>query len=58
LSRKPAAVLDANGVIGLAKAECLNKLPALFELLLIPPLVVDEIKDPLSAAALREAMES
>jgi len=29
-------------------------LPALFELLLISPLVVDEIKDPLSAAALRE----
>jgi len=39
------AILDANGVIGLAKAECSSYLPHLFTAICVPSLVVAEVTD-------------
>ena len=50
------AVLDANGIIGLAKAGCLALTPDLFSPVYVPPSVVKEIADPQSAAQLNEAL--
>lgn len=49
------AVLDANGVIGLAKADCFPLLQNLFTEVCVPPAVVAEITDPVSQAALQNA---
>jgi predicted nucleic acid-binding protein len=51
------AILDANGVIGLAKAERLLLLPELFAGAIIPSRVAAEILDPLSVGALRTALD-
>ncbi len=50
-------ILDANGIIGLAKAEVLEQLPRLFSEVLVPPLVVQEIQDPLSRSMLAKALQ-
>jgi predicted nucleic acid-binding protein len=49
-------ILDANAIIGLAKSNCFGLLPQLFALVLVPPLVVSEVTDPPSRAALQAAL--
>jgi hypothetical protein len=51
------AVLDSNAVIGLAKAECLDQVRALFREVLIPP-AVRHIDPDLVAGALALAGEA
>jgi predicted nucleic acid-binding protein len=48
--------LDANGIIGLAKAGCLALLPRLFREVYVPPQVVPEITDPTSRVAVQAAL--
>jgi predicted nucleic acid-binding protein len=50
------AVLDANGIIGLAKAGCLALLPHLFREVCVAPQVVLEVTDPTSLIALQAAL--
>lgn len=50
------AVLDSNGIIGLAKADCFPLLRRLFTETCVPPAVVTEITDQLSRNALQAAM--
>lgn len=50
------AVLDANGIIGLAKADCFPLLPHLFAEVCVPAVVVAEITDALSQTALQNAL--
>lgn len=52
------AVLDANVVIGLAKADCLELLPRVFASVCIPPSVIAEVRDAHSRRALRAALSS
>ncbi len=56
LRSKPAAVLDANAIIGLAKSGCLSLVPRVFAAVFTPPLVVSEVTDPLSRAELVPAL--
>ena len=51
-----SAILDANGIIGLAKRGCLALLPRLFSSAFVPVLVIDEITDAVSADELRAAL--
>lgn len=51
------AILDTNAVIGLAKGDCLHLISCLFREVCVPPLVVFEVKEPESAAALRRALD-
>ena len=51
-----AAIVDSNGAIGLAKAGCFSFLPAVFDVLLVPPAVVREVTDPISAPQLKAAL--
>jgi len=50
------AVLDSNGIIGLAKADCFPLLRHLFTETCVPPAVVAEITDQLSQNALQLAL--
>ena len=50
------AALDANGIIGLAKADCFPLLQNLFTEVCVPPAVVSEITDPVSQTALQNAL--
>jgi len=50
------AVLDSNGIIGLAKANCFQLLQHLFAETCVPPAVVAEITDQLSQNALQNAL--
>jgi predicted nucleic acid-binding protein len=49
-------ILDANGIIGLAKAGCLDVLPRLFDSVRVSPLVVREVLDAVSRAELSAAL--
>lgn len=49
------AVLDANGIIGLAKADCFPLLQQLFTEVYVPSAVVAEITDTISQSALQSA---
>lgn len=51
-------ILDANGIIGLAKGGCFSLVPHVFAEVFIPLLVVQEITDPLSKAELDLALRS
>lgn len=50
------AVLDANGIIGLAKADCFPLLQQLFTAVYVPSSVVAEITDTISQSALQAAL--
>lgn len=50
------AVLDSNGIIGLAKADCFPLLQHLFTEICVPQAVVAEITDQLSQKALQNAL--
>ena len=50
------AVLDANGIIGLAKANCFPLLQDLFTEICVPPAVVAEITSELSQKTLQSAL--
>jgi len=50
------AVLDANGIIGLAKADCFPLLQHLFTEVCVPAPVIAEITDPISQTALQNAL--
>ncbi|MGH9843992.1 MAG: hypothetical protein ACREEM_35095, partial [Blastocatellia bacterium] len=50
------AILDANGIIGLAKADCFPLLQHLFTEVIVPPAVVAEITDQLSRTALQTGL--
>jgi predicted nucleic acid-binding protein len=52
----PPGVLDANGIIGLAKGGCFSLIPHLFSALYVPSLVVPEITDQVSQAELATAL--
>lgn len=52
----PDGILDANGIIGLAKADCLSYLPRLFREIFILKSVVKEVTDPVSKPALEQAL--
>lgn len=52
----PNGVLDANGVIGLAKADVFPLIERLFQVVFVPAAVVTEVTDPLSQAALQAAL--
>jgi len=56
-ARLPTAILDANGVIGLAKAGCLPLVQHIFSPAFVPSLVVAEVTDTLSQAELAAALE-
>jgi rRNA-processing protein FCF1 len=49
-------VLDANGIIGLAKSGCFSSLPHLFDALFVPTAVVREVTDPISRPELNAAL--
>lgn len=51
------AILDANGIIGLAKSGCFPLLPRLFQRVLVPRAVVAEVTDALSKTELTAALE-
>lgn len=51
-----AGVLDTNGIIGLAKGECLTLVRHLFRVVYVPPLVVQEVKELFVQAALQQAL--
>lgn len=53
-----AGILDANGIIGMAKSGCFALVPRFFRAVFVPSLVVSEITDPISQAALRAALGS
>jgi len=53
----PTAVLDANAIIGLAKADCLALIGQLFTKVIVPPEVDAEILDPLSRDQLTTASQ-
>lgn len=50
------AVLDANGIIGLAKADCLHLIPAVLPQVVVPAGVVREVTDALSSRELAIAL--
>jgi predicted nucleic acid-binding protein len=50
------AILDANAVIGLAKAGCLQLLPKLFDSAIVPDRVVQEVTDAISRRELQSAL--
>jgi predicted nucleic acid-binding protein len=50
------AVLDANGIIGLAKAGCLGLTPDLFSRVVVPTAVIQKVTDPISARELAAAL--
>lgn len=52
----PTAILDANGIIGLAKGDCLSLVPRLFGRALVPERVVAEVTDPISQRHLMRAL--
>lgn len=52
----PACVLDANGIIGLAKAGGLDSISELFTSSYIPSSVIIEVVDPQSKKVLEEAL--
>ena len=52
------AILDANGIIGLAKADCFLLMPHLFTAVYVPSLVIAEVTDPISYSALQQALGS
>jgi predicted nucleic acid-binding protein len=49
-------ILDANGVIGLAKSGCFALIPRLFDLVLVPSAVVQEVTDLISRGELEQAL--
>lgn len=51
-----SAVLDSNGIIGLAKGDCFPLLLHLFTEICVPPSVVAEITDPISQTALQNGL--
>jgi predicted nucleic acid-binding protein len=53
-----AGILDANGIIGLAKAGCFSLTQNVFAEVFVPSLVVSEITDPLSKRELEQALGS
>jgi len=57
MSTPTVAVLDSNGIIGLAKANCFPLLQSLFNEICVPPAAVAEITDQPSQNALQNALE-
>jgi predicted nucleic acid-binding protein len=51
-----AGILDANGIIGLAKSGCFSLTQIVFAEVFVPSLVVQEITDPLSKNELEQAL--
>jgi predicted nucleic acid-binding protein len=56
MSAPTVAVLDSNGIIGLAKANCFPLLQDLFTEICVPPAVVTEITSELSQKTLQSAL--
>jgi predicted nucleic acid-binding protein len=56
MSAPTVAVLDSNGIIGLAKANCFPLLQDLFTEICVPPAVVAEITSELSQMTLQTAL--
>ena len=53
-----AGILDANGIIGLAKGGCFSLVQNVFAEVFVPSLVTPEITDPISKEALEQALGS
>ena len=53
-----AGILDANGIIGLAKSSSFSFIQNVFATVFVPSLVVQEITDPLSKDELEQALGS